>query len=44
ILNLICALGAPVTCLTDGQDVPDHITEAGPKKIARLLLRGVDPL
>ncbi len=44
ILNLICALGAPVTYLTDGQDVPDHIIEAEPKKIARLLLRGVDPL
>ncbi len=44
ILNLICALGTPVTYLTDGQDVPDHITEASPKKIARLLLGGVDPL
>lgn len=44
ILNLICALGIPVAYLTDGQEVPDNITEADPKKIAKLLLRGVDPL
>ncbi len=43
ILNLICATGKPVTYLADGQDIPDDISEAGPKKIARLLLGGVEP-
>ncbi|NPV72525.1 MAG: flagellar biosynthesis protein FlhF [Pelotomaculum sp.] len=43
ILNLVCALGAPVAYLADGQEIPDDISEAGPKKIARLLFRGVDP-
>lgn len=43
ILNLVCALGAPVAYLADGQGVPDDISEAGPKKIAKLLFRGVDP-
>lgn len=43
ILNLICTLGLPVAYLTHGQGIPDDISEAGPKKIAKLLLRGVDP-
>lgn len=43
ILNLVCALGAPVAYLADGQGIPDDISEAGPKKIAKLLFRGVDP-
>ena len=43
ILNLVCALGVPVAYLADGQGVPDDISAAGPKKIAKLLFRGVDP-
>ncbi len=43
ILNLICAFGTPAAYLSDGQEVPDDIDEASPKKIARLLLKGVDP-
>jgi flagellar biosynthesis protein FlhF len=43
ILNLVCALGAPVSYLAHGQGIPDDISEAGPKKIAKLLFRGVDP-
>jgi flagellar biosynthesis protein FlhF len=43
ILNLIFALGLPVAYLANGQGIPDDINEAGPKKIARLLLSGVDP-
>jgi len=43
ILNLVCALGAPVAYLANGQGIPDDISEAGPKKIAKLLFRGVDP-
>jgi flagellar biosynthesis protein FlhF len=43
ILNLICALGLPAAYLTYGQGIPDDISEAGPKTIAKLLLRGVDP-
>lgn len=43
ILNLMCAFGTPAAYLSDGQEVPDDIDEASPKKIARLLLKGVDP-
>lgn len=43
ILNLTCAMGLPVAYLANGQGIPDDISEAGPKKIAKLLLRGVDP-
>lgn len=43
ILNLVCDLGAPVAYLSDGQRIPDDISEANPKKIAKLLFRGVDP-
>ncbi|TEB15939.1 Flagellar biosynthesis protein FlhF [Pelotomaculum sp. FP] len=43
IINLICTLGVPVAYLANGQVVPDDIIEAGPKKMAKLLLRGVDP-
>lgn len=42
ILNLVCDLGVPVAYLANGQGVPDDISEAGPKKIAKLLFRGVD--
>jgi len=43
ILNLVCTLGTPVAYLTDGQGIPDSISEAKPKSIAKLLFRGVDP-
>jgi len=43
ILNLVCTFGIPVAYLADGRGMPDSISEAGPKSIARLLFRGVDP-
>ncbi len=43
IINLVCATGMPVAYLADGQGIPDDVSEAGPKKIAKLLFRGVDP-
>jgi flagellar biosynthesis protein FlhF len=43
ILNLICDLGLPAAYLSSGQGIPDDISEADPRKIAKLLLRGVDP-
>lgn len=43
ILNLVCDTGAPVAYLSDGQRIPDDISEANPKRIAKLLFRGVDP-
>jgi flagellar biosynthesis protein FlhF len=43
ILNLVCDLGTPVAYLSDGQRIPDDISEANPKKIAKLLFKGVDP-
>jgi len=43
ILNLVCTFGIPVAYLADGRGIPDGISEAGPKSIAKLLFRGVDP-
>jgi len=43
ILNLICTLGLPVAYLANGQGIPDDISEANPEKLARLMIRGVDP-
>ncbi len=43
ILNLVCDLGAPVAYISHGQRIPDDISEATPKKIAKLLFKGVDP-
>ena len=43
ILNLVCDLGAPVAYISHGQRIPDDISEANPKKIAKLLFKGVDP-
>lgn len=43
ILNLVCTLGTPVAYLAGGQGIPDDISEAGPKEIAKLLLGGVEP-
>ncbi len=43
IINLVCNMGAPVAYLADGQSIPDDIYDATPKKIAKILFRGVDP-
>ncbi len=43
ILNLPLKTGVPVVYLANGQKIPDDITEANPKVIAKLLFRGVDP-
>lgn len=43
ILNLVLKTGVPVAYLANGQKIPDDITEANPKLIAKLLFRGVDP-
>lgn len=43
ILNLVLKTGAPVAYLANGQKIPDDISTANPKIIAKLLFRGVDP-
>lgn len=43
ILNIICHTGLPVTQITDGQNVPDDIQSLYPKKLAKLLTKGVEP-
>ncbi|MFX4261939.1 flagellar biosynthesis protein FlhF [Pelotomaculum propionicicum] len=43
ILNLVLKTGAPVAYLAHGQEVPDDISDASPKVIAKLLFKGVDP-
>lgn len=43
ILNLVYNTGVPVAYLAGGQKIPDDISEAGPKIIAKLLFKGVDP-
>jgi len=43
IMNLVYGMGVPAAYLSDGQRIPDDISEAGPKKIAKILFRGVDP-
>lgn len=42
ILNVVCKMGVPVSFVTYGQNVPDDITEVDPRKLAGLLLGGVD--
>jgi len=42
ILNMAYRLSMPVAYVTDGQNVPDDIQKIYPKKLAKLLLRGVD--
>lgn len=42
LLNIPRRLKMPVVYLTDGQSVPDDIDRAYPKKIAKLLLKGVE--
>jgi flagellar biosynthesis protein FlhF len=43
ILNLVVKTGAPVAYLANGQKVPDDISDANPKNIAKLIFKGVDP-
>ena len=43
ILNLVLKTGAPVAYLAHGQEIPDDISDASPKVIAKLLFKGVDP-
>ena len=43
ILNLVMKTGAPVAYLAHGQKVPDDISDANPKNIAKLIFKGVDP-
>ncbi|MCL2766086.1 MAG: AAA family ATPase [Peptococcaceae bacterium] len=42
ILNIVISHGLPATYLTDGQVIPDNISEAGPRSISELLLRGIN--
>jgi flagellar biosynthesis protein FlhF len=43
ILNLVLKTGVPVAYLANGQKIPDDISDANPKIIAKLLFKGVDP-
>ncbi len=42
IMNVVCRTGVPVAFVSYGQNVPDDITSVNPKKLAGLLLGGVD--
>lgn len=42
ILNIVHRWQMPVTYVTDGQNVPDDIDQVYPKKLAKLIFRGVD--
>jgi len=42
ILNVVCRMGVPVVFVSYGQNVPDDITAVNPKRLAGLLLKGVD--
>ena len=42
ILNVIVNTNTPVAYITDGQNVPDDIQLLYPKKVAKLLLKGVE--
>ncbi|MEW6540732.1 MAG: flagellar biosynthesis protein FlhF [Bacillota bacterium] len=42
IFNMICHTGLPVVQITDGQNVPDDIQNMYPKKLAKLLTKGVE--
>ena len=42
ILNMVVAHNIPAAYLTDGQVIPDCLSEAGPRSIAELLLRGIN--
>ncbi len=42
ILNVVCRMGVPVSFVSYGQNVPDDIAAVDPRKLAGLLLGGVD--
>lgn len=42
ILNIVNYLQMPVAYITDGQNVPDDIDWAYPKKLAKLILKGIE--
>jgi flagellar biosynthesis protein FlhF len=42
ILNVVCRMGVPVSFVAYGQNVPDDIAAVNPRKLAGLLLGGVD--
>jgi flagellar biosynthesis protein FlhF len=42
ILNIVHRWQMPVIYVTDGQNVPDDIDQVYPKKLAKLIFRGVD--
>ena len=42
ILNVVCRIGVPVSFVSYGQNVPDDIAAVNPRKLAGLLLGGVD--
>jgi len=42
ILNAICEIGAPVSYVTRGQNIPDDIEAVTPKKLAGIILEGFD--
>jgi len=44
LLNMVVAHGLPVAYVADGMDIPDCISEAGPRGIAELLLRKIEPI
>lgn len=42
MLNVICEIGAPVSYITNGQNIPDDIEAVNPKRLANLILEGLD--
>jgi len=42
IINIAYYVSLPVVYVTDGQNVPDDIDEVYPKKVAKLVFKGVD--
>ncbi|MCL5058555.1 MAG: hypothetical protein M1130_11335 [Actinobacteria bacterium] len=42
LLNVVCRMGVPVSFVAYGQNVPDDIAAVNPRKLAGLLLGGVD--
>ncbi|MEC8818778.1 MAG: hypothetical protein VXX30_06795, partial [Planctomycetota bacterium] len=43
VLNVIQRLGARISFVTTGQEVPDDIEHGGAERIARMLLAGLEP-
>lgn len=42
MLNVICEVGVPVNYITNGQNIPDDIETVTPKRLANLILEGLD--